>query len=123
MENNPTHKAKTLDGTWIEGWYDGSIESNPIIWCKHRRGCYHFEINPTTLCRSTYRPDSNGKIMYEGDEIDVAREMFDVIEASGVYTIEWDNVCCGFVLIAEGKEALEFNEMDYYYSTGKNKHD
>ena len=121
--NLPTHKAKTISGEWIEGWYDGSIESNPIIWCKHRRGCYHFEINPTTLCRSTYRPDSNGKIMYEGDTIDIKEWEDSMRNISGEYTIEWDCVGCCFCLIAEGKEALEFNEMDYYYSTGKNKHD
>lgn len=114
MENNPTHKAKTLDGTWIEGWYDGSIESNPIIWCKHRRGCYHFEINPTTLCRSTYRPDSNGKIMYEGDEVEVDGENYFII---------WDDNTCSFCMVVDDNYPLEFNMEDNYYLTGKNKHD
>lgn len=32
MENNtPTHKAKSLDGTWVEGWYDGSVE-DALLW-------------------------------------------------------------------------------------------
>lgn len=115
MENNPTHKAKTLDGTWIEGWYDGSIESNPIIWCKHRRGCYHFEINPTTLCRSTYRPYSNGKIMYEGDEVEVDGRLF---------IIEWHTESCGFILCTNDSYRIPFmTHMKYWTLTGKNKHD
>ena len=117
MTNQPTHKAKTLDGKWIEGWYD---KANVL---RENDDRYPHAINPTTLCRSTYRPDSNGKIMYEGDTIDIKEWEDSMRNISGEYTIEWDCVGCCFCLIAEGKEALEFNEMDYYYSTGKNKHD
>ncbi len=122
MTNNPTHKAKTLTGTWIEGWYDNST-GNHTMWIQTLTKKFVEEINPTTLCRSTYRPDSNGKMMYEGDRIDVKEWEDGMRNISGEYTIEWDCVGCCFCLIAEGREALEFNEMDYYYSTGRNKHD
>jgi hypothetical protein len=62
-------------------------------------------------------------MMYEGDRIDVKEWEDGMRNISGEYTIEWDCVGCCFCLIAEGREALEFNEMDYYYSTGRNKHD
>ena len=103
MTNQPTHKAKTLDGTWIEGWYDGydgSIRNEEL-----------YDIDRTTLCRSTYRPDSNGKMMYEGDEVEVDGRLF---------TIEWSKEYAAFGL----SSGEYFHEIAFQITlTGKNKHD
>lgn len=122
MENKPTHKAKSLDGQWVEGWFNGINESVIIKWDNYEEYKPRF-INPSTLCRSTYRTDSNGKLMYEGDEVEVKDWEDSMRNIAGIYTIAWDEVSCGFALIADGKEAITFNEVDYYYLTGKNKHD
>lgn len=115
--NQPTHKAKTIDGQWVEGWYDGNTYT---IWYESSFGK---AIDKNTLCRSTYRTDSNGKLMYEGDEVEVKDWEDSMRNIAGIYTIAWDEVSCGFALIADGKEAITFNEVDYYYLTGKNKHE
>ena len=124
MYNQPTHKAKSLDGQWVEGWYDGSNPESQLIWFNVNNTWYNFhEINPTTLCRSTYRTDSNGKLMYEGDEVEVKDWEGSMRSIAGIYTIAWDEVTCCFCMIADDKEAITFNEVDYYTITGKNKHD
>lgn len=110
MTNQPTHKAKTIDGKWIEGWYDGS-NGDQIMWMTiPPNGCPYI-INPTTLCRSTYRPDSNGKMMYEGDEVEVNGRLF---------TIEWSEEYAAFRL----SSGEYFHEIEFEITlTGKNKHD
>ncbi len=114
MTNQPTHKAKTLDDQWIEGWYDGSDKHELVIWIAYPNddNLTHVQINPTTLCRSTYRPDSNGKMMYEGDEV----------ECNGTkMIIEWDSFDCGFVLT--GSSITKMYHYKIITLTGRNKHD
>lgn len=112
--NKPTHKAKSLDGTWAEGWYDGSNPESQLIWFAVKEDRFSFyEIAPSTLCRSTYRTDSNGTLMYEGDEVMYLGKM---------YNIEWVNSICGFVLKHEDGTFIPFNrDMDHLLIlTGKN---
>jgi hypothetical protein len=109
MTNQPTHKAKTLDGTWIEGWYDGS--TGAIMWITDNKiPCV--SIKPNTLCRSTYRTDSNGKMMYEGDEVYTQR---------GVYIIWWNPITCAFLLTNDHENIFMGTVAPTL--TGKNKHD
>lgn len=68
---------------------------------------------PTTLCRSTYRTDSNDKMMYEGDE---------VVWNNRVWIIEWCNESCAFML-SDGEERQYIRWYEDYTLTGKNKHD
>lgn len=111
MTNQPTHKAKTLDGKWIEGWYDGSTGS--IMWITDKKiPCVH--VHNGTLCRSTYRPDSNGKIMYEGDE---------VLVNNVPHTIIWDDGSSSFQMIDIHDLVVRFHHSYRYALTGKNKHD
>jgi hypothetical protein len=113
MQNNPTHKAKTLDDQWIEGWYDGSYKHELVIWIAYPNddNLTHVQINPTTLCRSTYRQDSNGNMMYEGDEVEVDGRLF---------TIEWSKEYVAFGL----SSGEFFHEIAFQITlTGKNKHD
>jgi hypothetical protein len=107
MTNQPTHKAKTLDGTWIEGWYDGAN-----IW-KEGDDRYPYAIIEYTLCRSTYRPDSNGKMMYEGDEVIVGDILF---------TIKWCDTSSAFKL-SVGDFLIPMSRYTKTTLTGKNKHD
>ncbi len=108
MENNPTHKAKTLNGTWIEGWYDGAN-----IW-KEGVDRYPYPIIETTLCRSTYRPDSNDKMMYEGDE---------VLVNDVPHIIIWDDGRCSFKIIDIHDLVVQFHTSYRCTLTGRNKHD
>ena len=108
MQNNPTHKAKTISGEWVEGWYDGAN-----IW-KEGDDRYPHAIIESTLCRSTYRPDSNGKMMYEGDEVD---------HNGKIWHIEWIESICAFVLKRGKKAVVPFTLNILITLTGKNKHD
>lgn len=114
MENNPTHKAKTLDGKWIEGWYDGSDAHDLVMWIKGSDDISHLIVDPTTLCRSTYRADSNGNMMYEGDEVEVNNVP---------HTIIWDDKSCSFMMIDNHDLVVRFYPSYRYTLTGKNKHD
>lgn len=114
MYNTHTHKAKTIDGQWVEGWYDGSDKNDLVIWLPNgNTDSWPFNINPSTLCRSTYRPDSNGKLMYEGDEVEVDGKPF---------IIEWNTESCGFMLSC-GEYLHDITFYETYTLTGKNKHD
>jgi hypothetical protein len=112
MQDNPTHKAKTIYGDWIEGWYDGSNKIH-LIWNDIEPVDMPDVINPTTLCRSTYRQDSNGNMMYEGDEVEVDGKPF---------IIEWNTESCGFML-ASNQYLHDITFYGTYTLTGKNKHD
>jgi hypothetical protein len=114
MENNPTHKAKTPNGQWIEGWYDGSDSHDLVMWIKGSDLIKHLVVDPTTLCRSTYRADSNGKMMYEGDE---------VLLNNVPHTIIWDDDRCSFKMIDIHDLVVQFHPSYRYTLTGKNKHD
>jgi hypothetical protein len=107
MQNNPTHKAKTISGDWIEGYFDGAN-----VWCEGDDR-YPYPIIETTLCRSTYRQDSNGKMMYDGDEVEVGEGI--------TYTIMWNDYYCGFILQNDRGRTF-INEVKLTL-TGKNKHD
>jgi hypothetical protein len=113
MQNNPTHKAKTFDGQWIEGWYDGSDEVH-CIWTNENTNKLPDRINPTTLCRSTYRQDSNSKMMYEGDE---------VLVNNVPHTIIWDDGRCSFRMIDIHDLVVQFHPSYKYTLKGKNKYD
>jgi hypothetical protein len=116
MENNPTHKAKTFNGEWIEGWYDG--------YEGHIRTDELYYIDRTTLCRSTYRVDSNGKMMYEGDEVEVKFFIEFTHRYKGNWFIKYDDVRCRYLLESvDGKLTLYFDVHDKYTLTGKNKND
>ena len=115
--DQPTHKAKTLDGQWVEGWYDGSDQDDPTIYKygSDKSVVINIPINPSTLCRSTYRPDSNGKLMYEGDEVEVDGMKF---------TINYSIDTCSFVLIHCNHEDIK-EEFSFYktYTLTRKKHD
>lgn len=113
MTINPTHKAKTLDGKWIEGWYDGSDSHDLVMWIKGSDLIKHLVVDPTTLCRSTYRPDSNNKMMYEGDEVLVGDILF---------TIKWCDTSSAFKL-SVGDFLIPMSRYTKTTLTGKNKHD
>ena len=110
--NQFTHKAKTIDGTWVEGWYDGSVE-DALLWLNDKVRPFR-AINPFTLCRSTYRPDRNGTLMYEGDEVEVNKSKFWII---------WDDEYCAFKIINDDGEFFRMPKYYTYTLTGKNKHD
>ena len=121
----PTHKALTPAGEWVEGWFDYSSVDAPVIWIS---GETYFGSNRIvlheTVCRATGRPDSNGKMMYEGDYVKV-HKWIDVMKGySGIYRIEYNIFDCAFCLVDDNKSgedmAINFNVMDNYILTGKN---
>lgn len=111
MESKPTHKAKSLDGQWVEGWYDGSDQDFIVMVLDKFKIA---PINPSTLCRSTYRTDSNGKLMYEGDE---------VMHNGKLWNIEWIDSICAFVLKRGKKAVVPFTLNILITLTGKNSSD
>lgn len=124
----PTFKALTPAGEWVEGWFDHSLKDAPVIWFHkegHEAGFY--EVLPETVCVSTGRPDSNGKMMFNGDFVQVDEWIDGMKGYSGIYCIEYTNLDCAFFLVDYNKSAedmaIPFNEMDTYTLTGKNFHD
>lgn len=122
----PTHKALTPAGEWVEGWFDYSDQTSPTIWMKDKSTGIPETVLPETVCRATGRTDSNGKMMYEGDFVQVD-EWIDSREGySGIYQIKYTNLDCAFYLRDNSgifTRAIRFNEMDTYTLTGKNIHD
>lgn len=123
----PKFKALTPAGEWVEGWFGLSDKKRPVIWTNDFSTGNPVEVLPETVCMATGRPDSTGKMMYNGDFVQV-EEWFALTKGcSGIYRIEYNTVDCGFVLVDDNKSgenmAICFNEMDTYTLTGKNIHD
>lgn len=126
MTPTQTHKAITPAGEWVDGWFDYSDQTSPTIWMKDKSTGIPETVLPETVCRATGRTDSNGKMMYDGDFVQVD-EWIDGMEGySGIYRIEYNTVDCAFLLVDDRDmitRAIRFNEMDTYTLTGKNIHD
>ncbi len=132
MTPTQTHKALTPAGEWVEGWFDYAYNDHPVIWFEQPSEEDSFVVVfPSTVCRATGRPDSKGKMMYNGDLVQVEEvqvdEWINGMEGySGIYRIEYNTVDCAFLLVDDRDmitRAIRFNEMDTYTLTGKNIHD
>lgn len=127
MTPTPTHKALTPAGKWVEGWFDYSYNDHPVIWFEQPSEEDSFVVVfPSTVCQTTGRPDSKGKMMYDGDFVQVDEWMDSMEGYSGIYRIEYNTVDCAFLLVDDRDmitRAIRFNEMDTYTLTGKNIHD
>ena len=108
MTPTPTHKALTPAGEWVEGWFDYSYGDHPVIWLKQpneeEEGSF-VEALPETVCRATGRPDSNGKMMYEGDYVQIEGD-------PDIYEIEYNQEYCAFILIG-GRLAKDIRNSTY----------
>lgn len=70
MTPTPTHKALTIDGEWVEGWFDYSDEEYPIMgYPKGTDSIMYEPVLPHTVCRATGLTDKNGVHIWEGDEL------------------------------------------------------
>ena len=125
MTMTPTFKALTPAGEWVEGWYFFNGSEHGIINNKFFPGSW-IEVLPETVCMATGRPDSNGKMMFNGDFVQVDEWIDGMKCYSGIYRIEYNAVDCAFLLVDDRDmivRAMRFNEMDTYTLTGKNIHD
>lgn len=125
----PTHKALTPAGEWVEGWFDHSLKDAPVIWFHkegHEAGFY--EVIPETVCMATGRSDSNGKMMFNGDFVQVDELVAEMQNHSEIYRIEYDSLGCIFKLMRLNPQPYQskfiyFNAYDTYTLTGKNIND
>ena len=63
-----THKAKDLNGNWVEGWYEYDPDALQVhaLWVNSKKGFGNvkYPINPSTLCERV-----RGTDFFEGDEM------------------------------------------------------
>jgi len=98
----PTFKALTPAGEWVEGWlmrHKRFLDEKPYIKSSNIGEIVWYEVLPETVCMSTGRADSTGKMMFNGDFVQVDEWMEARQNHSIIYRIEYDNVNCTFYLI------------------------
>src|SRR5574343_755800 len=128
----PTHKALTPTGEWVEGWYYEHNLKSYIVYEDHSDNAstsYNQEALPETMCMATGRPGSNGKMMYEGDEITFEDTEIITSQSGTEYDpilntghIYWDSDECKFYV----SDILAAYIIEVWVSaalTGKNIHD
>ena len=100
------HKAKDLEGNWVEGYYWNDKGEHWIMVSDS--SCPAHEISPSTLCERV-----RGTDFFEGDEI---------TDGSGNRgVIVWNQDSCGFLVDFYDHGLDELG--DWAKKTGKNIHD
>lgn len=105
----PTHKAKDLNGNWVEGYYVnyGDPDLGIIVI-----NSSHILVNPSTLCQRV-----RGTDFFEGDE--VRRVDYPMV---GYLKFDYKN--CHWYISGYGWSAtIEELGLDNLKPTGKNIHD
>ena len=100
-----THKAKDLNGNWVDGWYY-FFDHIHYLRCVNNKGFHEdYRINPSTLCERV-----RGTDFFENDI---------VTDGQDKYIITW--IRSGwYAKINNSYHSLS----DYtFISTGKNRHD
>ena len=107
-----THKAKDLNGNWVEGWYY-FFDHIHYLRCVNDKGFHEdYRINPSTLCERV-----RGTDFFEWDEVE--HFGFDMIG-----NIEFDNDLLQYWVYHKNRTGFAlWSELRNIKQTGRNRHD